>query len=123
MPVTRHTPRHSLARKAAQHQTHKSLAALKGDVGDKRYDRDVRGKTPWMQWYYEQRWKDLRRAHMRREKRCRKCGAAGVICDHVRPHKGDEALFYDPANLQTLCRRCHGSKTAVDGSRDAVRGS
>ncbi|WP_436096656.1 HNH endonuclease [Bosea sp. LjRoot237] len=27
--------------------------------------------------------------------------------DHVKPHKGDEALFWDQDNLQSLCAACH----------------
>ena len=32
--------------------------------------------------------------------------------DHIRPHRGDAALFWDRANLQSLCRSCHARKTA-----------
>lgn len=34
---------------------------------------------------------------------------AANVCDHIVPHKGDEALFYDPANLQGLCEHHHNS--------------
>lgn len=27
--------------------------------------------------------------------------------DHVTPHKGDERLFWDPSNIQSLCAPCH----------------
>ena len=37
---------------------------------------------------------------------------AATVVDHIKPHKGDEALFWDPTNLQALCRRCHDAKTA-----------
>nr|MDX8322409.1 HNH endonuclease [Agrobacterium sp. rho-8.1] len=30
-----------------------------------------------------------------------------LICDHVKPHKGDEVVFFDETNLQTLCKLCH----------------
>lgn len=30
-----------------------------------------------------------------------------LVCDHVKPHRGDERLFWDEANLQTLCKPCH----------------
>ncbi|MFC6585923.1 HNH endonuclease signature motif containing protein [Sulfitobacter pacificus] len=30
-----------------------------------------------------------------------------LVVDHVIPHRGDEALFYDPKNLQTLCPDDH----------------
>jgi 5-methylcytosine-specific restriction protein A len=34
------------------------------------------------------------------------------VVDHVIPHKGDRALFWDEANnWQALCARCHALKT------------
>jgi len=27
--------------------------------------------------------------------------------DHIIPHKGDESLFWDPGNRQSLCTNCH----------------
>ncbi|MDO6587341.1 HNH endonuclease [Salipiger sp. 1_MG-2023] len=30
--------------------------------------------------------------------------------DHITPHKGDETLFFDPGNLQALCKLCHASR-------------
>jgi 5-methylcytosine-specific restriction endonuclease McrA len=32
---------------------------------------------------------------------------AGTVADHVIPHKGNRALFFDPRNLQTLCKEHH----------------
>jgi 5-methylcytosine-specific restriction endonuclease McrA len=32
---------------------------------------------------------------------------AADTVDHVRPHKGDEVLFFDGNNLQSLCASCH----------------
>lgn len=32
-----------------------------------------------------------------------------TVVDHKVPHKGDEALFFNPLNLQALCKRCHDS--------------
>ena len=34
------------------------------------------------------------------------------MVDHIIPHKGDEALFWDEDNLQSLCTPCHNQKTA-----------
>jgi 5-methylcytosine-specific restriction enzyme A len=31
----------------------------------------------------------------------------GAVCDHIIAHKGDEVLFYNRDNLQTLCKSCH----------------
>lgn len=39
--------------------------------------------------------------------------AANVV-DHIKPHRGDEALFWDPENHQALCDPCHNRKTATE---------
>ena len=47
---------------------------------------------------------------------CRVCSDAGELraateVDHVKPHRGDYALFWDAANWQGLCKRHHSEKT------------
>ena len=42
------------------------------------------------------------------------CERSGIITvatvvDHIRAHKGDETLFFDPANLASLCKPHHDS--------------
>lgn len=37
-----------------------------------------------------------------------------LVCDHIKPHRGDERLFWDRANLQTLCKPCHDSLKQVE---------
>ena len=32
-----------------------------------------------------------------------------VVADHKVPHRGNPRLFWDEANLQTLCKACHDS--------------
>jgi 5-methylcytosine-specific restriction protein A len=34
---------------------------------------------------------------------------AATVVDHVVPHRGDMALFWDPKNRQSLCDTCHNS--------------
>ncbi len=58
---------------------------------------------------------------------CRELGRyieAGVV-DHVIPHRGDEGLFFDDDNLQSLCKPCHdGHKQAQEHQRNGlVRGA
>ncbi|HEX7883151.1 MAG TPA: HNH endonuclease [Afipia sp.] len=70
---------------------------------------------PWKAWYKLARWRGLRlRIFLRDLYTCQRkgCGliegdTALLVCDHVKPHRGDEALFWDEANLQTLCKACH----------------
>ncbi len=72
-----------------------------------------RAAPAWRRWYHTARWKALRLLIFARDLyECRKCGAveantALLVCDHIKPHRGDEALFWDEANLQTLCKACH----------------
>lgn len=30
-----------------------------------------------------------------------------TVVDHITPHRGDKALFWDSANWQSLCAECH----------------
>lgn len=43
---------------------------------------------------------------------CQKCGrlegrTSQLVADHKTPHRGDLGLFWDAANLWTLCKPCH----------------
>ena len=69
---------------------------------------------PWKRWYGTARWERLRRKVFLRDLyRCQAkgCGKtiASPVCDHIKPHRGDEALFWDEGNLQTMCKPCHDS--------------
>lgn len=30
-----------------------------------------------------------------------------LVADHIEPHRGQRARFFDLGNLQTLCKKCH----------------
>ena len=67
-------------------------------------------------------WQALRGQQLRLEPTCRLCRQAGrvtpaTVADHIEPHRGDRARFFDPANLQSLCKTCHdGVKQAYEKS-------
>lgn len=67
-------------------------------------------------------WKRLRLEQLRAAPFCAFCNAQGhlvpaTVVDHRIPHRGDEALFFDRGNLQSLCKRCHdGAKQALEKS-------
>jgi 5-methylcytosine-specific restriction protein A len=42
---------------------------------------------------------------------------AQAICDHIKKHDGNSDLFFDAANLQTLCKRCHDSSKQSEERR------
>jgi 5-methylcytosine-specific restriction protein A len=67
--------------------------------------------------YATARWQSGRVAWLSRFPLCAQCEADGLVVaagevDHVTPHRGDEALFFDHTNWQSLCKRCHSRKTA-----------
>lgn len=69
-------------------------------------------QSPHHHLYNTKVWRDLRAAQLRNEPLCRDHADRGRVVearvvDHVVPHKGDEELFFDPTNLQSLCKPCH----------------
>lgn len=61
---------------------------------------------------YGSRWQTARAAFLKRHPDCARCPSPATVVDHVVPHKGDKDLFWDRANWQPLCKRCHDAKTA-----------
>jgi 5-methylcytosine-specific restriction endonuclease McrA len=45
-----------------------------------------------------------------------------LVCDHIVPHHGDPALFWDPGNVQTLCIPCHDGEKRRRERSGVVRG-
>lgn len=77
---------------------------------------------PWRPLYNRKEWHRLRTAQLRDEPLCRMCQSAGQVgaasvVDHITPHKGDEELFFDRGNLQSLCKTHHDSAKQKAESR------
>ena len=75
--------------------------------------------NPHQSWYGSRRWKAMRHRQLFAEPLCAYCKKAGRdtpanIADHVKPHKGNEALFWDEGNLQSLCKPCHDRDKQVE---------
>ena len=74
--------------------------------------------SPWRAWYNTTRWRRLRWAVLVRDAfTCQwpGCGriepnSSQLVADHRQPHRGDETLFWDEGNLQTLCKPCHDGR-------------
>jgi hypothetical protein len=69
-------------------------------------DRSM-GATQFQGLYNRSRWKKMSRQQRMRAPLCEMCKARGLVVvaqvvDHIRPHHGDERLFFDPQNLQSL---------------------
>lgn len=68
---------------------------------------------------YGPRWRKARAAFLRTHPLCVRCFERGqltkaTVVDHIRPHRGDPALFWDTSNWQSLCKPCHDRKTMTD---------
>lgn len=116
----------------------KAIAPRLGGLGPRISggQRDAHGHSrqaePWRAWYHTARWRDLRLEIIGRdEQRCRHPKHDGprfvanlrrLVCDHRRPHRGDARLFWDPANLQTLCKVCHDTHKQAEERRDQALG-
>ncbi|MDB5659564.1 MAG: nuclease / probable phage holin-like protein [Cypionkella sp.] len=59
---------------------------------------------------YSRKWEQARTEWLFHHPCCAMCGKAGAtVVDHIIPHRGDEKLFWDWRNWQSLCARCHNS--------------
>lgn len=61
---------------------------------------------------YGYKWQKAREGFLRSHPLCVMCQAQGVVTaatvvDHKTPHRGDQALFWDRANWQSLCATHH----------------
>jgi 5-methylcytosine-specific restriction protein A len=69
---------------------------------------------------YDARWARASKAYLAEHPLCVLCEAAGLVVaaqvtDHIKPHKGNEKLFWDQNNWQALCKACHDLKTTREG--------
>ena len=65
----------------------------------------------WSVLYNSPKWKALRAQKLREEPFCQICGAEATEVHHIQPHNGDTELFYDSANLMSICHSCHVKET------------
>jgi len=69
---------------------------------------------------YDARWRRARALFLKQNPLCAECLrenrlTPATVVDHIVPHRGDEKLFWDQGNWQSLCKSCHDKKT---GSRE-----
>lgn len=87
-----------------------------------RVHRMKRAERPRQNSYqrgYTPQWHAARKRWLRDHPWCAECLRIGrqvkaTVVDHVRPHLGDTRLFWDTSNWQSLCKRCHDSKTCAE---------
>ncbi len=98
----------------AKHQGHKAEAdRIKAAQTVSRWQA-YHGKIEYADLWRTKRWREMRAAQLAKEPRCRMCGEPATTVDHIIPHKGRDAFFYSPDNLQSLCASCHAAKSRRD---------
>jgi len=68
---------------------------------------------------YGYKWQKARAVFLNEYPLCAHCLIDGLaieatVVDHIIPHKGNQQLFWDESNWQSLCKRCHDIKTVKD---------
>lgn len=98
------------------------------DKHKKMIDSDYnKTSRPFKYLYNTSRWKTLRKQFLREHPLCEECKKNGVakaatVVDHIKPHQGDEELFWDQNNWQSLCKHCHDQKTVKEDGRWGKKG-
>lgn len=97
------------------------------DEQRRNYDRRRDHDEPHRRWQKTYRWQKLRARQLAAEPLCRMCADDGVlmvatVCDHIEPHRGDEAKFW-AGPFQSLCAACHSreKQRAEQASRPTRR--
>ena len=97
--------------------------------GDAETDKRRRVLNPLRRLYNTKQWRQLRWSVLVAARfTCAQCGrieadTARLVADHIRPHRGDEGLFWDRGNLQCLCQACHsGGKQRAEQPTRQTRG-
>lgn len=75
---------------------------------------------------YGSKWRTSSKAYLREHPLCEICKRNGkyvqaTVVDHIKPHRGDNKLFWDKSNCQSLCKNCHDKKTGKEDSQPTYR--
>ncbi|MEO3387336.1 HNH endonuclease [Mesorhizobium sp. CAU 1741] len=96
-------------------------------------ERDLHRSTSnaWRSWYKTARWQKLRLRIIERDVyTCQRTGIILVgkhpapdspVVDHITPHRGNEALFWDETNLHTVSKAYHDRLKQVE-EQSAIKG-
>jgi 5-methylcytosine-specific restriction endonuclease McrA len=89
----------------------KSNASRLREPGQSLAPAGWRGNKTSGQRGYDYEWQCYRRDYLVVHPLCAirgdGCTLAATVVDHIRPHRGDRALFSDPENHQPACAHCH----------------
>ncbi len=76
---------------------------------------------------YNSKWQKARKTYLQSNPLCFFCKENGIIksatvVDHIIPHKGNQKLFWDKTNWQSLCTHCHNSiKQRIENGNKPVK--
>ena len=75
---------------------------------------------------YGRAWQKARKEYLSLHPLCTECMKHGLYVkatdvDHVIPHRGDPALFWDRDNWCALCHSCHSRKTGREDMHPAYK--
>ena len=59
---------------------------------------------------YDTAWQRIRAEFLKAHPNCIICKEPATVVDHIEPHRGNLALFLNPANWQPVCGPCHNRK-------------
>jgi 5-methylcytosine-specific restriction protein A len=76
-----------------------------------RRDYNARRGTPASRGY-DTNWRRSSRLYLAQNPVCNACGRLAECVDHRTPCDGSSPLFWSVENWQSMCRRCHSTKTA-----------
>lgn len=70
---------------------------------------------------YGSKWQRASKAYLKEHPLCEICKRNGkyiqaTVVDHKEPHRGNQKLFWDKSNWQSLCKPCHDKKTGCEDS-------
>jgi len=74
-------------------------------------------RPPWSNLYNQRKWKQASKQYLAANPWCSQCGQPAEVTDHIEPHRGDLAKFWDVTNWQALDAKCHNQKTQKENSK------
>lgn len=76
------------------------------------YDHNRANTSPFRKWYSTAGWKSIRKRRLETDPLCCRCSQRGLIVpsdtvNHIKPHRGNRALFFCYENTEAVCKICH----------------
>ena len=87
-------------------------------------------RSVWSKHYKSKRWRRLRERQLAKYPMCQCPHCKGKklpanVVDHIKPHRGDTQLLWNPDNLQSMAATCHNAmkQSYEKGGQGFLRGS